>query len=78
MREFTCVVCGTKVIDTSRTQNRMFCSKLCSNRYYEKKRSKPIEAVCKYNDGVLCANHKCDRCGWNPVVEKARKEKLNG
>lgn len=33
---------------------------------------------CLYNVGVNCGNHaNCDKCGWNPAVEKARKEKLD-
>ena len=78
MREFTCVVCGAKVTDNSPTQNRKFCSTKCQYRYYERTRIKPTESECKYNSGVLCACKKCDKCGWNPKVEKARKEKLYG
>ena len=78
MREFTCIECGKKAIDKSPTQNKKFCSMLCQWRYNERKRSKPEEQACKYNDGVLCANPKCEKCGWNPIVEKKRKEKLNG
>jgi hypothetical protein len=28
------------------------------------------------NDGVDCRGGDCTKCGWNPEVEKARKEKL--
>ena len=33
---------------------------------------------CKYNEGVGCGpfNHKCEKCGWNPEVAKARLEKF--
>lgn len=35
---------------------------------------------CKYHQeklGVICMNKlTCDRCGWNPVVESKRKQKL--
>lgn len=31
---------------------------------------------CPHNDGVLCAkNRLCQRCGWNPIVAEARKER---
>lgn len=37
---------------------------------------------CKYNLGVnrdgSCTKAKCKTCGWNPAIEKLRKEKLNG
>ena len=78
MREFICAECGAKSIDNSPQQNKKFCSKRCLDRYYDKQRQKPKEAECKYNDGVLCARRKCEKCGWNPEVEKARKEKLSG
>lgn len=31
---------------------------------------------CQYNVEVMCASKKCAKCGWNPEVEKIRKEKL--
>lgn len=30
---------------------------------------------CLYNSAVECKDVICDRCGWNPAVAKARKEK---
>ena len=30
------------------------------------------EHLCHFNKDVLCDNHTCMSCGWNPVVEKAR------
>ena len=73
MREIICPVCGKKAIDKSSLQNKMFCSRLCLNRYHDRKRSKPVEKVCQHNAWVLCMDKQCDRCGWNPVVEQARK-----
>lgn len=32
--------------------------------------------VCLFNTSVDCLDKKCDRCGWNPEVDKARKFKL--
>ena len=78
MHEAICVVCGAKVIDKSPTKNKKFCSTKCMNRYYERTRIKPQESECQYNNGVLCACQRCATCGWNPKVEKARKEKIYG
>ena len=74
MREFTCIVCGTKGIDRTANGNKLYCSQRC----YEKHRSSLL-APCKFNDGVNCERQKCGNCGWNPDVAKRRKEKiLNG
>jgi hypothetical protein len=76
MREIVCAVCGAKCIDTSYAQNKIYCSKRCANRVKNSRRAVGAEAVCRYNDGVKCAEHQCDRCGWCPAVEKERKAKL--
>lgn len=33
---------------------------------------------CYYNTGVTCSGEirPCDKCGWSPEVEKARKNRL--
>ena len=32
--------------------------------------------ACQYNENVLCSrDRRCARCGWNPEVAQARKEK---
>lgn len=32
---------------------------------------------CKYNVGIECYKKKsCDKCGWNPDIDKKRKLKL--
>ena len=28
---------------------------------------------CLHNNGVMCADVKCSKCGWNPIVAKRRK-----
>ena len=71
MREFTCVVCGAKGIDRSRTGTKIYCSEKCR----EKHRADNL-TTCKYNVGVCCAVRRCSACGWNPEVEKRRKQKL--
>ena len=73
MREFTCIVCGKKGIDRSNKNTQKYCSKECANKArYGKREEKP----CLYNEGVACSAQKCSKCGWNPEVEKKRKEKL--
>lgn len=32
--------------------------------------------VCKFNGGVICNEMFCEKCGWNPVVEKERIRKF--
>jgi hypothetical protein len=32
--------------------------------------------TCKYNDEVNCDTMNCENCGWNPEVERRRKESL--
>jgi hypothetical protein len=35
--------------------------------------------VCQHNAGVDCEEKKCETCGWNPKVSKARlRKKLGG
>ena len=29
--------------------------------------------ICPHNEGVLCENMRCAKCGWNPKVDKARR-----
>ena len=76
-REFTCVVCGTKGIDRSATQNKRFCSRQCQDTYWNWKRyGKNNNNPCLHNEGVACINHNCDNCGWNPKVAKKRMEAI--
>ena len=80
MREFTCIVCGAKGIDTSHSQNKMFCGLECKNFHWRKTHAKrTIEyEQCIYNEGVECTLHRCGRCGWNPTVAKKRLEVAHG
>ena len=75
MKEFTCVVCGKTGIDKSTSGRQKYCSKQCANRV---RYSKNSENPCLYNDAVGCVAPQCDKCGWNPEVEKIRKERLFG
>ena len=78
MREFTCVVCGAKSIDKGSFQNKKYCSKECSNRYWNRKRYGEIREhpTCKYNQAVCCSSKDCENCGWHPDVIKKRKEAI--
>ena len=73
-REFICCVCGGKGIDKGSRQCAKYCSTKCRNKDY--KRIIELENPCKHNKGVICDDQKCDGCGWNPEVQKARKEKI--
>ena len=80
MREFTCIVCGTKAIDRSHGQTRVFCSIECKNYHWRKTHAqRTVEyEQCIYNEGVECSRHKCRNCGWNPDVTKKRMEAAYG
>lgn len=79
MREIKCLNCGKKVIDRSSTQCRKFCSKRCASGFNHRKGYyQANDTPCLYNDGVVCMDHKCDNCGWNPAVAKKREEKIYG
>lgn len=77
-REFTCAVCGVKAIDRGVRQNAKYCSQRCRN--YANRKGIKIEeealCLCMHNEGVLCTIRQCEGCGWNPEVEKRRKEAL--
>ena len=79
-REFNCIVCGAKDIDRSRTRTKKFCSESCARLHFS--RSKGIGFTynqapsCMFNDALICKNHKCGSCGWNPRVEQKRKEAM--
>lgn len=77
--EFTCLYCGEKGIDKSKTKNRKFCDCNCQQAYYRRKNGVGVNTVtasCIHNMYVLCDVHQCGNCGWNPKVEKKRKEAL--
>ena len=78
-RELTCIVCGEKAVDRSRAQNRMYCSKQCRMIHFRQNLGAKLglnAPSCVHNNGVLCEDHKCGNCGWNPEVEQKRKEDL--
>ena len=80
MREFTCIVCGATGIDRSHTQNKQFCCKTCADAYWRVNHGIGNDnwERCQFNEGVVCSNHKCSKCGWNPEVAKKRMEVAHG
>lgn len=73
MREFTCQWCGTVAISNARVEQK-YCSKECK-RFADSLRRKNIGS-CLYNPEIICSLRNCENCGWNPEVEKKRKETL--
>lgn len=64
----------------SRDKDAKYCTRKC---YYDDRfgvtKVRNIEPnnawkdkTCPYNQYVCCQEQKCDKCGWNPKVEKAR------
>ena len=80
MREFVCVTCGAKRIDTSHTQNKKFCSLVCKNQHWRITHGQGTDEYekCIYNEGVECTDPNCKRCGWNPDVTKRRMGAIYG
>lgn len=77
-REYNCVECGKKTVDKSLRGNGMYCSPTCNKRAYLRRKGvlQSVVILCQYNEGVACDSKNCDGCGWNPDVEKKRKELL--
>ena len=79
-REFTCLYCGAKGLDRSKTKTRKFCGYTCQQAYRYRLIRDKLDAVptrpCIYNRQVQCDLQKCGVCGWNPKVEQKRKEAL--
>lgn len=77
MEKRKCLFCG-KEIEEGRDAN--YCDRTCREAAYYRKRYPKMtlsqECLCYYNDEVLCVQKECANCGWNPVVEKRRKEAL--
>jgi hypothetical protein len=89
MIDLICQGCG-KPYKADRT-TRVFCSHSCaamnrskkcgsshcdSSLEWKRKESNELMWECPYNKSVDCSFRKCDRCGWNPEVAKARLEKI--
>ena len=31
--------------------------------------------ICPHNEGILCDSMKCWKCGWNPKIDKERRNR---
>lgn len=74
--EKRCPVCHAEIPKNSKA---IYCCKACSMAAFRRRHSKLVlaeEGLCYYNSEVLCSKKACEKCGWNPVVEKRRKEAL--
>ena len=67
LRRGECVSCGC-------LRGAMKLQYIKNDPDWKSKRKSEKSAPCPYNDGVHCDTKDCWRCGWNPKVEKARKE----
>ena len=88
MFELICQGCG-KVFMADR-KSRVFCSRTCvavncsraagtthcdHSLDWKRKESNGLMWECPYNKAVECSFRRCDKCGWNPEVAKARLDK---
>lgn len=67
-----CPVC--RKVFVKRAPQHTCCNAICRERLKGRYQKGPM--ACPMNDGVDCRGGDCAKCGWNPEVEKARKEKL--
>lgn len=79
--EKKCPHCG-KEFET-RYEEQNYCSRACRNKsrgnsedydhFLKWERDTESKWNCPYESGVVhCRTRKCSKCGWNPVVAKAR------
>lgn len=61
-----CIICGKNVPSA----NQLYCGPTCRNKGWYRRE------VCLDTDYLDCYGGDCSRCGWNPEVEKRRKEAL--
>lgn len=74
LEQKSCIYCGE--LFTASDHSPKYCSRKCyrlfrSACYLEQK---GIEFACPHNVAIECYTKKCDSCGWNPEVAKARLE----
>ena len=85
--EKVCPVCGKDYV--TEKKNQVCCCRKCSNKIksrrihnydaslvWERVPSDQSLWQCPYRECVACKTRDCDKCGWNPVVEKRRKAAL--
>lgn len=80
-----CLYCGDEFIGS---KGQIFCSHTCANRgrrILEKgdfdhsltwERDADRKWICPYAENVSCHRRNCNKCGWNPKVEKERTEAI--
>jgi hypothetical protein len=81
MCEYTCPVCGVTKSVRYEWEVRTYCSRSCAQKANEAKkravREICIDGECVFQpESIMCYKRNCTNCGWNPVVAKARLEKL--
>ncbi len=84
--EYICKGCGKTFTDN--IADRVFCSLSCSATNRSRTCGmahcdtslnwKKVDGKweCPYQKNVGCTFRRCDKCGWNPEVAKARTEKF--
>ena len=70
--ERSCVVCGS--LFTALRSDSKYCCRKCANKARSFK--EVIHYECPYNKELDCTSQKCNKCGWNPEVAKARMEAM--
>lgn len=88
MYAYICAECGKVVKVEYRCRVQKFCSKSCSAKHGNRMRGRNAETVstnvitagdCVFQpESIECFKRNCNKCGWNPVVAKARLDKFMG
>ena len=87
MYEYTCPACGKIHRVEHKSKVKTYCNKSCAAkaRYMKPKEEEKQEVIqteavmgeCIFNPvAVDCYHRNCSNCGWNPVVAKARLDKI--
>lgn len=70
---FICKQCGDEFEGKPGETVRLFCSGKCFHDF----RRQESKHTCPNNHHVICTDrYYCYKCGWNPEVEKRRKEAM--
>ena len=73
MFEFQCEYCGKTRRVLRRHDIGKFCSMKCYHESVKKENNIVYELECVFQpESVMCNERNCDKCGWNPVVARAR------
>ena len=78
MFEYTCPMCGKVKRVAYECDVRTYCSNLCAARARHGK-TYEVGGECVFQpESVMCNLRTCGKCGWNPVVAKARLDAFMG